>query len=55
MPSARAMTRAASASSSTSSGGTFTRLTVLRKSLTPRGELQRALPPVGIVWLGPAV
>ena len=26
----------------------------LRKSSTPRGEKNRAVPPVGSTWLGPA-
>ena len=31
-----------------------TRLLTLRKWAVLRGELKRAVPPVGITWLGPA-
>jgi hypothetical protein len=53
-PSERAMTAAALESSRPLDSSRPIRLMILTKSHTLSGEAKRAVPPVGMTWLGPA-
>ena len=54
-PSARAMRAVAGPSARSDASSMLTTLVALRKSCTPSGEAKRAVPEVGMTWLGPAV